>query len=164
MGFPQGMATEASSASYTGSDCPLDSTGEGSVQCGTFASGYVAITDAVPAQTNIYITGTNVVRIGAPNQLALRVSLTAGTVQLTGNVSTAQNRTTNPPTGVIRWVSTNSHIATVSPSGLVTLLRKGQVTIEARYSRQANVSFAGSTPSQTESMAAYATIDITIGV
>jgi hypothetical protein len=160
---PNGAVKPSDNATFSGTDSPVITSGK--VQCGGFiASGKYENLEGVPSQCRCFITGPNVRRVGASNQSALAVSVQAGTVQLTGNVSDAQNNNTNPATGSFKWISTNSSVATVNQSGLVTLLRKGQVTIELRYSRQANSSWAGATPSPTESTAAYATCDIQIGV
>jgi hypothetical protein len=53
-------------------------------------------------------------------------------------------------------------IATVSNTGLVSAIRRGEVEIECRYSRAANLPFPGSTPSQTESQAVYASLNLIV--
>ena len=121
------------------------------------------MTEGVPAQSKCFVTGTNVIRNGKTSQSSLSVSLSAGTATLVGNVCDCQNNVTNPFTGTFVWVSRNAQVATVSQSGLVTLLKRGQVDIELRTSRQANISFTNSTPSPTEASAAYAicTVQVT---
>lgn len=166
MGFPMGEVTPATNAAYSGVDMPL--TGSGTLQCGTFNGGkfafssiHAAVTEGVPAQNKVYLSGSGVTQIGAPNQFQAKVSLGAGSLQLTGHVSTTNNSNTDPALAPYVWVSRNSAIATVNQSGLVTFVRKGSVTIECQYPRAANLPFLNSTPSGTE--CCYATLELTIG-
>jgi hypothetical protein len=168
MGFPMGETTPASTANYTGVDMPL--IGSGSLQGGTFDSGphgfvntHVAVTEGVPAQNKAYLSGPGVTQVGAPNQFQAKVNLAAATLQLTGHVSSTNNSNTDPALGTYVWLSTNSHVATISNTGLVTFVGKGSVTIECRYSRAANLPFVNATPSSTESRAVYATLELQIG-
>jgi hypothetical protein len=165
MSLINGIATPASTATSTGIIAPTPSD-NGTRQCGSYiipvgSYNYEGL-DSVPSQTKVYITGVGVARVGAPNQSSLQVSLTAGTVQLTGHVSTETNVNTDPATGTVVWISRNKMVATVNTAGLVTLVGRGECDIEARYSRQANSSWAGATPSPTESMAAYAILNLVV--
>lgn len=171
VGFPNGAVTPASLPAYDGEDFPLDSTGNGSVQCGTFESTVVppsnawtlAVTEAVPSQAKCYLSGIGVTAVSnAKNQFKATVSLASPTLQLTGHVSTALNENTDPALGTYVWVSRNTMIATVSNTGLVSAIRRGEVEIECRYSRAANLPFPGSTPSQTESQAVYASLNLIV--
>jgi Bacterial Ig-like domain (group 2) len=80
-------------------------------------------------------------KIGGPHQLRLQASLSAATVQLTGHLTDATNVNTDSTVSFFIWVSRNSYIATVDGTGLVSLLNKGEVTVEAQYPRCANTPF-----------------------
>ena len=159
----QAQATAASTPSYTGIPAP-DPTDAGTKQCGSWANagGWGDVLEAVPAQLKVSVSGSGVVQVGAPNQFRCQASLTNGTVQLTGHVNTATNVNTDPPVGTFVWVSRNSKVATVNQSGLVTLVGRGQVEIQCRYSRAANLPYAGAAPSPTESTSVYALCDLTV--
>ena len=116
--------------------------------------------ESVPSQTNVSISGAGVVRVGAPNQFKLQVSLSAGTIQLTGHVTTATNQNTDPALAPFVWVSRQKFVAVVSNTGLVTLTGRGSTTIECRYPRAANLPFTNAVPSGSEF--AYATVDLTV--
>jgi hypothetical protein len=122
----------------------------------------VEVAQGVPAQVKISISGSGVTQVGAINQLAGQVSLASGTLQLTGHVYDAENNLTDPPLGTFVWISRNVNVATVNASGLVTLTGRGSCDIEARYSRAANLPFENASPSPTESMAVYATVNLTV--
>jgi transcriptional regulator with XRE-family HTH domain len=139
------------------SDMATEQTGSFASSVGSYSNRF---TQGVNSQAKVFVTGTGVIRNGYTSQSSLQASLAEGSCTLIGNVSDSYNRVTNPATGIYKWVSLNSMIATVSNNGLVHFLRKGQVTIECRYSRQANASYAGSTPSGTEF--AYGTCEIQI--
>jgi len=139
------------------SDMATEQTGSFASSVGSYSNRF---TQGVNSQAKVFVTGIGVIRNGYTSQSSLQASLAEGSCTLIGNVSDSYNRVTNPATGIYKWVSLNSMIATVSNNGLVHFLRKGQVTIECRYSRQANASYAGSTPSGTEF--AYGTCEIQI--
>jgi hypothetical protein len=120
--------------------------------------------DGVPSECRCFITGPNVQRLsGSLQQSSLFASITAGTVQLTANVSDAQNGQQSAPSHPVQWKSSNEFVATVSQSGLVTLQAKGQCEIELRYSRGVVRETPTTTPSPTEAQAVYATLVLTVG-
>jgi len=120
--------------------------------------------DGVPSECRCFITGPNVKQLsGSLQQSSLFASIAAGTVQLTANVSDAQNGQQSAPSNPVQWKSSNEFVATVDSTGLVTLVGKGQCEIELRYSRGVVRQTATTTPSPTEAQAVYATLVLTVG-
>ena len=167
MSGQNGVSTPASTANYAGEN-PTP-TENGTLQCGSWDSpvnGHRldslnnSVLEGVPSQTNVSVSGADVIRVGAPNQFKCQVSLTAGTVQLTGHVKTATNVNTDPALAPFVWISRQKFVATADSTGLVTLVGRGRTTIECRYPRAANLPFTNATPSGTEF--AYATLDLTV--
>jgi hypothetical protein len=117
---------------------------------------------SVPAQTNVTVSGENVIQVGAPNQFRCQASLASESLQLAGHVNTATNVNSDPPLGTFVWISRNANVATVDADGLVTFVGRGECDIECRYSRAANLPFTNASPSQTESMAVYATVALVV--
>jgi len=157
----QAQATPASTTNYTGIPAH-EPTDMGTKQCGSWANsgGAGEVLEAVSAQVKASVSGSGVVRVGAPNQFSCRVSLASHTLQLTGHVKTAANQNTDPALAPFVWFSRQRFVATVDSSGLVHLVGKGSTTIECRYPRAANLPFTNATPSGTEF--AYATVDLTV--
>ncbi len=128
----------------------------------TFPSSYpIEVYEALPANVRVQLSG--VTEIG-PNQYAATLSLTGtSTLQLVPNAADAQQNSTSavaPNSFLWSFVSRNINVATVNSSGLVTAVGRGQCEIAVRSFRQVNASFAGATPSGTESV--DATIQVTV--
>jgi hypothetical protein len=121
-----------------------------------------SVLEALPSQAKCFITGNGVTApTNLPQQASGTISLSGsgGSLQLTAHTSTPQNVNTDPPVGKFTWATNSPTVATVSSSGLVTLLKKGFVTIEARYPRQVSISFP-SVPNPTDFC--YATVDLQV--
>ena len=170
MSGPNGSVKASDTVSFTNVENPTQTSGV--LQSGGWANlgtppsppytgvPSVEILEGVSAQTKVSVSGVGVVQVGAPNQFKLQVSLSAGTVQLTAHVNTANNVNTDPALAPFIWVSRQRFIATVTNNGLVTLVGRGSTTIECRYPRSANLPFTNASPSGTEF--AYATLDLTV--
>ena len=170
MSGPNGSPKPSDTSTFTGIENPVQTSGQ--YQAGGWdavgnppnppyaGTPSFSVLEAVPAQVKVSISGSGVVRVGAPNQFKLQLSLNAGTVQLTGHVTTATNANTDPALAPFVWISRQRFVATVDSSGLVTLNGKGSTTLECRYPRAANLPFTNATPSGSEY--AYATIDLVI--
>lgn len=168
----QNGVTKPCDVTNNGDENPIQTSG--AVQTGGYAGTvpmesfpypqYPEILQGVPAQTRISISGDGVIRVGAPNQSALRVSLATGTVQLDAHVSTSTIPAviSDSPIGTVVWLSRQRSVATIDGGGRLTLIGQGSTTIEARYSRAANRPFANASPSPTEGMAIYATLDLVV--
>lgn len=171
MSGPNG-SSKSSDVAFNGTENPLAS--DGTLQTGGFsdvASPNTSINDTievlqgVPAQTKIRIAGDGVKQVGAFHQSSVQIALSDGTRQLSaevGYIDSSRRFQVVPTSGKVIWQSRQRHVATIDSNGLLTLVGKGSTTIEARYSRQANSSFAGATPSATESVAQYATLDLVV--
>ncbi len=167
MSGSNGMCTNSEvPTSFSGVDSPVISSGV--IQCGDWqlqSSNFnIECIDGVPSECRVIITGAGVQKISnSKQQCALSVSIQSGTVQLNAEVSDALNRQQQSATLPVSWVSDNSMIATVNESGLVTLIRKGQAVISARYSRGVNPDSPTTAPSATEATCVYAECLLTIG-
>jgi len=174
MSGPNGMIQTTETAgvptSFSSTDSPIQTSG--TVQCGAWNAGamlgtygiLVECIEGVPSECRCFISGPNVQRIsGSLQQSSLFVSITAGTVQLTANVSDALNGQRSAPSNPVQWKSSNEFVATVDSTGLVTLVGKGQCEIELRYSRGVVRQTATTTPSPTEAQAVYATLVLQVG-
>jgi hypothetical protein len=172
MSGPNGSPTPASTVDFTNIENPIGTSP--TLQCGSWNyvgipphSVYVgipaaAILEGVPAQVKVSVSGSGVIQVGAPNQFSCRASLASHTLQLTAHIHDAQNNLTDPPLGTFVWISRQRLVATVDVNGLVTLVGRGSCTLEARYSRSANLPFLNASPSPTEAMAIYATVDLVV--
>jgi hypothetical protein len=164
---PQSGIKPSDTENYSGV-LPPEPFDNGTLQCGGWANldtppfgVNVEVAQGVPAQVRVSVTGDGVTQVsGAINQLACQASLASGTLQLTGHVYDAENNLTDPALAPFVWVSRNTMIATVNSSGLVTLVGRGQVTVECQYPRAANLPFTNATPSGSECV--YATVDLTV--
>ncbi len=160
-----GEATPAAQP-YTGVLTP-DPSGDGTTATGSWASPYgsfeISMLQGVPSQSKVQISGLGVTQIvgGAPTQFKAMCSLASHTLQLQGHCTNAQNQNTDPAVAPFVWVSRNEHIATVSNTGLVTLIGRGEVDIECQYPRASNAPFQNSTPSGTEFNSATLLLTIT---
>jgi Bacterial Ig-like domain (group 2) len=149
---------------FRGAPNPLDGTSP-TQQNGSWASSggnnpVTACIEAVANQTKVSISASNILQVGAPNQFSLTVSLAGGPVQLQAHVNSATNVNTDPPLDVFTWYSRQKYVCTVSSTGLLTPTGRGSTTVEARYSRSANLPFPNASPSGSEF--AYATVDVVV--
>ena len=100
---------------------------------------------------------------GVPAQNSpVNISISAGTVQLTATVQDSQQGQNQSPTLPVTWTSDNSYVATVSSSGVVSLVNKGQAVISLRYSRGVIRTTPTTTPSFTEAQCVYAELILQI--
>jgi hypothetical protein len=157
--------------SFNGTPSPVISSG--TVSCGAWQEipngnpvippGLVPeLVEGVPAQNSPVIGGPNVRQVGSPQQSALNISISAGTVQLTATVQDSQQGQNQSPTLPVTWTSDNSYVATVSSSGLVSFFHKGQAVISLRYSRGVIRTTPTTTPSFTEAQCVYAELILQI--
>jgi hypothetical protein len=141
---------------------------------GSQSSDYQKICQQVPAQTTVGLSGAGVTACGnSPSQFKCTKSLVAGAFTLVGHVMTAAGCglrwpmagaitpvNTDPAVAPYVWISSNSHVASVSQSGVVTPLRIGQVEIRCTYPRSANLPVLGGTPSGTDAAEAVCVCQI----
>jgi hypothetical protein len=165
---------ESDTTNYTDISSPTPSDA-GTLQCGGWANNLASppwwdfpneVLEGLPAQVRVQISGSGVAQIG-PNQYRVTLSLSGtSTVQLTPTPADAQQ---NPTTAVLPqtisnssfgYVSRNINVATVSSTGLVTAVGRGEVEITIRGFRNVNESFLNATPSGTESV--DATLDVVV--
>ncbi len=121
-----------------------------------------SVLEALPSQAKCFITGPNITSpTNLPQQASGTVSLSGsgGTLQLTGNVCSPSNVSTTAAQS-FSWRTNSPTVATVNSNGLVTLLKKGFVTIECRYGRAVSPLKTPSVPAPTD--AVYATVDLTV--
>jgi hypothetical protein len=167
MSGPNGACNNpAVPTSFSNTDSPVITSGR--IQTGNWqepvGSFDLELIDGVASECRIFITGIGVKRISnSLQQCSLAVSLTAGTAQLHAEVSDALNGQQQSATLPIIWSSDNVMIATVDQTGKVTLVRKGQAVISARYSRGVNPTSSTTTPSTTEAQCVYADCLVSIG-
>jgi hypothetical protein len=152
---PKPNATE----NYSGV-LPPDPSDAGITQTGSWANNPVSpfrneILEALPACVRVQLTGSGVTALG-PNQYATTLSL-GETLQLTPTGADAQQN----PTGAISpnvfawtYISRNINVATVSSTGVVTAVGRGECEILVISPRQVNSSFPGAMPSGTEGVQA----------
>ena len=156
-----GTPTAASTTNYTGVPAP-DPTQAGITSTAGWASNPQPpnyynvpneVLEGVAAPVKVVIGGTGVTRIagGSPQQSKVTLSLSGtSTVQLTPTMSNAQNAAVLAVSPNVfndfLYTSRNINVVTVSPTGLVTAVGRGEASVLVGISRHANLPLSPTAP------------------
>jgi hypothetical protein len=113
------------------------------------------LVEALPAAVRVRLSGNPSLTVLAPGQYFVQLSL--GAVQqctITPSTTDAFGNSTSPTAPLTApgysFVSRNTRIATISPAGVITPVRRGECEVLVRCGRFVNTAADGSQPNTTE--------------